>query len=122
MESSKSKNDAPILKYCQKSLNRCCSSSLASAFSSINNNKADNAISLRIEESLESEVCNRIDSANAILKNEKRIKGEPRVYYSLRKYKKKGYHDIMNDISEHVNLVQLMYSLGNVNHDISVVW
>ena len=27
----------------------------------------------------------------------------------------------MNSISEHVTLVQLMYSLGKVNHDISVV-
>ena len=42
-------NDAPILKYCQKSLNSCCFSSLASAFASINNNNAANAISLRIK-------------------------------------------------------------------------
>ena len=41
--------------------------------------------------------------------------------YSLVKYKKKGYYDIMIDISENVTLVQLMDSLGNVNHDISVV-
>ena len=32
-----------------------------------------------------------------------------------------GSYDIMKDISEHVTLVQLMDSLGNVNHDISVV-
>ena len=51
----------------------------------------------------------------------KTIKGEPRVYYSLRKYKKMGSYDILTDISEHVNLVQLMDSLGNVNHAISVV-
>ena len=51
----------------------------------------------------------------------KKINGEPGVYYSLREYKKKGSYDILTDISEHVNLVQLMYSLGNVNHDISVV-
>ena len=29
--------------------------------------------------------------------------------------------DILNEISEYVNLVQLMDSLGNVNHDISIV-
>ena len=51
----------------------------------------------------------------------KKIKGEPRVYYSLRKYKKMGSYDILTDISEHVTLVQLMDSLGNLNHDISVV-
>ena len=33
----------------------------------------------------------------------------------------KGSYDIMTDISEHVTLVQLMDSLGNVNNDISVV-
>ena len=40
--------DDPILIYCQKSLNSCCFSSLASAFASINQIKATNAISLRI--------------------------------------------------------------------------
>ena len=43
------------------------------------------------------------------------------VYYSLRKYKKKGFYDVMTDMSENVTLVQLMDSLGNVNHAISVV-
>ena len=42
---------------------------------------------MRIEESLKSEVGNRIDFENSILKNEK-IKGEHTVYYSLRNYKK----------------------------------
>ena len=59
-----------------------------------------------IEESLKSKVGNRIDFENAILKNEKKIKGKPRVYYSLRKYKNKGSCDILTDISEHVNLAQ----------------
>ena len=63
---------------------------------------------------------NRIDFENAILKNENKIKGEPRVYYSLRRYKKMGYYDILIDISKHVTLVQLMDSLGNVNHDTSI--
>ena len=43
------------------------------------------------------------------------------MYYSLRKYKQKGYYDILKDISEQVKLVQLMDSLGNVNHAIIVV-
>ena len=68
VESFKFQNDAPILNYCQKSLNSCCFSSLAPAFASINQNKVANAIPLRIEESLESEVGNRIDFANGILK------------------------------------------------------
>ena len=37
------------------------------------------------------------------------------------KYKKKGSCDILTEISEHVTLVQLMYSLGNVNHSITVL-
>ena len=32
-----------------------------------------------------------------------------------------GYYDILTYISEHVNLVQLMGSLGNMNRAISVV-
>ena len=45
---------------------------------------------------------NRIDIENAILKNENKIKGEPKVYHSLRKYKNEGSYDIMTDISKHV--------------------
>ena len=63
----KFQNDAPILKYCQKSLNRCCFSSLVSAFANINHNNAANAVSLRIKESLKIEVGNHIDFENDIL-------------------------------------------------------
>ena len=51
----------------------------------------------------------------------KRNKGKPRVYYIPKKYKRKGSYDILTDISEHVTLVQLIASLVNVNHAISVV-
>ena len=70
---------------------------------------------------MKSEVVNRIDSANDIMVNNKRIKGESRVHYKLIKYKKKGDHNILEDISANVTLVQLMDSLGNVNRAISVV-
>ena len=73
VESFKFQNDAPILKYCQKTFNSCCFSILASAFSSINHNNAANSISLHIKESLESEGGSHIDFANDILKNEKII-------------------------------------------------
>ena len=36
-------------------------------------------------------------------------------------WKKNDDFDILNDISEDVTLVQLMDSIGNVNHDISIV-
>ena len=63
---------------------------------------------------------NHIDFTNAILKNENKIKGETKVYYSLREYKKKGSYDILIDISENVTLDKFMDSLVNVNHAISV--
>ena len=102
-------------------MNSCCFSSLASAFASINQSKVADAISLRKKESLKSEVRNRIHFATDIIQNKKRNKGENRVHYSLIKYKKKGESDILENISANVTLVQLMYSLGNVNHVISVV-
>ena len=75
--------DAPILSYCQKSLNSCCFSSLASAFASIDHFKAADAISMSIKESLKSEVGNRIYFANEIMLNHKRKKGEARLHYKL---------------------------------------
>ena len=53
--------------------------------------------------------------------NHKRNKGEAKVYFKTIKYKKKGLNKSLEDISENVTLVQLMDSLGNVNHAISVV-
>ena len=66
-------------------------------------------------------MVNRIDFSNDMLKNEKTIQGEPRVYYSLRKYKNMDSYDILTEISEHVTLFKLVDSLVNVNHVISVV-
>ena len=70
--------DAPILSYCQKILNSCCFSSLESAFASKKHFKAANSISIRIKESLKSEVGNRIHFAYDIMLNNKRNKGEVR--------------------------------------------
>ena len=64
-------------------MNSCCFSSLESAFASINHNADANAIPMGIEESLKSEVGNRIDFANIILKDQKINKGEPKVHYNL---------------------------------------
>ena len=113
--------DAPTLNFCRKTLNSCCLRSLASAFASIKHFKASNAISIRINESLKSEVGNCIHFTNYIMLNRKRNKGKARVHYKLIKYKKMGDYKSLEDISENFTLVQLMDSLGNVNHDISVV-
>ena len=64
-------DDAPMLKYCQKLLNRYCFSILVPSFDIIDQTKATNDISLCIEESLKIKVGNRIDFANSMLKNEK---------------------------------------------------
>ena len=53
--------------------------------------------------------------------NNKINKGEARVHYKLMKYMKMGEYKILEDISANVTLGQLMDSLGNVNHSISVV-
>ena len=70
-------------------MNSCCFSGLASAFASIKHFKAENAISIRIKESLESEVDNIIHFENEIMLNNKRNKGEVRVHYQLIKYEKR---------------------------------
>ena len=43
------------------------------------------------------------------------------MYYSVRKDEKISSFDILRDICEHVTLVTLMESLGNVNNAISFV-
>ena len=67
------------------------------------------------------EVGNRIDFANEIMLNHKRNKGEARVHYKQIKYKKMGDSKILEDISANVTLFQLIDSIVNVNHAISVV-
>ena len=69
---------------------------------------------------MESEVGNRIHFANEIMLNNRGNKGEARVHYQLIKYRLMGEYRILEDISANVTLVQLMDSLGNVNHAISV--
>ena len=70
---------------------------------------------------MKSEVGNRIRFSNDIFKSNKRNKDEARLYYNLIKYNKMGEYNFLEDISENFTLVQLMDSLGNVNHAISVV-
>ena len=63
-----------MIKYCQKTLNSCCFSSLSSTFASINHFNDANAIAMQIEESLKIEVGNCIDFANDILKKQEKKK------------------------------------------------
>ena len=57
---------------------------------------------------------------NDILKNKKINVGEARLHYNLIKHKKMHEYKSLEDISENINLIKLMDSLGNVDHSISV--
>ena len=57
---------------------------------------------------------------NYIIKNIRKIKGEQNLIYNLTIQNENYVFDILNNISENVTLVQIMDSLGNVNHAISV--
>ena len=46
--------------------------------------------------------------------------GEQHLRYKLEQWKKTGTFYILNNISEYVKLVQLMYSLVNLNNSVSV--
>ena len=116
--------EAPMIKYHQKIYNSCCLISLTSAFQCIGDNRAVTFLVNRIEESLtlQTEIFkSRIHFDNTIMKNRRKIKGEQNLQYNLTIWKKHNGFDILNDISEDVTVVQLMESLGNVNHAISVV-
>ena len=55
------------------------------------------------------------------MSNRIKIKGKQSIRYNLTIQKKNDAFNILNDISENVTLVELMDTLGNVNHDISIV-
>ena len=55
------------------------------------------------------------------MKNRIKIKGKHNLRYNLTIWKNNDAFYILNDIREKFTLVQLMYSLVNVNHNISIV-
>ena len=57
--------------------------------------------------------------ANDVMHDKERNKGEQRHHYNLLQ-RKRGKFKILNDISEHVNLVQLIDTVWNVNHAVSI--
>ena len=113
-----------MIKYHQKSYNRCCLSSLALAFHFIGDDRSVPAIVNRIEESLTLQTekfRNRIHFATAIMTNISKIKGEYNLRNNLKVWQKNDAFGILNKVSEYVTLVHLMGSLGNLNHAISIV-
>ena len=63
---------------------------------------------------------NCIYFANAILKTKKNLKANQECITAWGGGEM-GSYDILTDISEHVTLVQLIYSFGIANHGISVI-
>ena len=55
------------------------------------------------------------------LKTKEKLKANQECIIAREKNKRKESYDIMTGISEHSNLVKLIYSLFNINHAISVV-
>ena len=55
------------------------------------------------------------------MSNRRKIKGEQNLRYNLTIWNENDAFDILNDIREDVTLVQLMDSLGNVNHAVIIV-
>ena len=55
------------------------------------------------------------------MSNKIKRKGEHNLRYNLTIWCKNDAFDILNYLSENVTLVQLMGSLGNVNHDIIIL-
>ena len=49
-----------------------------------------------------------------------RNKGDHHLHWNINKCKIKGTFDIINNISEHITLVQLMDTVGIVNHTVSI--
>ena len=64
---------------------------------------------------------NRIYFADANISNRGKIKGEQNLRCILTIWSENDAFDILNDISEDVILVQLMYSLGNENYAIIII-
>ena len=55
------------------------------------------------------------------MSNRRKIKGEQKLRYILKIWKKNDAFDTLNYISDNVTLVQLMELLVNLNHDITIV-
>ena len=90
----------------------------------IGENKAATALENCIEESLtlqSNRFRNQIKFANSIMNDKFCHKDQQHLRYNLNKCVKKGGFDILNNISGNVTFVQLMDSLWNVNHDISIL-
>ena len=109
--------------YHQNNSDICCLISLAVSLTALGQRNSEKAIERRIEGSI---LCqsqgykDSIEFANSIMSDQVKNPGDQRLHYSSKKLKKVQFN-IIHDISENVTLVQLMDSIGNVNHAVSIV-
>ena len=116
--------EASVLKYNQNSFNSCCLNSLSSAFNFMCDVRYVTSLVNRIEESLKphiDKIMNIINFAYTIMTNRMHINREQHLRYNMKVWNKKYDFDILKNINEYLTLVQLMDSLRNVNHTISIV-
>ena len=66
----------------------------------------------------------RIKFSNKTMTYWVKNKAEKRRCYNVVRREKRGEFDILNDISDHMTLVQLIDTAGNINHvtSITVYW
>ena len=114
-------SDVPIMAYHQHDQNSCCFSILSSALKASNQVSAANLIATRISYSITYEILDRLMFANDILTDTRIRKGGQHLCYKLELCNKIGNFDFLNNISKYLTLFQLMDSVGNVNHAVSVV-
>ena len=115
---------APVMKYLQKTSNSCFLSGLSPDFHCNNDNRDVLALVNSTEELLTPEkgkFKNIIHFDNAIMPNIRKMKGEQNLTYNMTIWSENYAFDILNYISENATLVQLMNSLGDMNHDIIIV-
>ena len=114
-------HNAPAIKYVQHDKNTRVLSSLASALYDSREHVVEKAIAYWIEESFKSAslgYLDRIKFDNKMMTYRVREEGDKNLRYNMIKWKKMWIL-YLNEISDHVSLVKLIYNYGNTNHAIS---
>ena len=114
----------PLNKICSTFKKTCVFSSFASYLYYAREHVAEKYISSRLESSFKIEslgYLDRINFVNKIIPYSVREEGDQHICYKVIKQKKVDEFDLLNDIRDHVMLVQLINTSGNVNHVVSII-
>ena len=111
----------PSIKCLQNDANTCCFNILASALYASVEYVTRQDIALHIQEYM---VCqsnvyvNIIRFTNNIMIGKERNKGGKHCLYKIQQWKRIETFENLNDINDHINLVQLMDTVGNGNREV----